>query len=395
MPLTLAFGSCHRLHPGLEEQNLLSHISSQNPYAYLWLGDAVYADKRNNDIEGLREAYDTMLSYPPYSKLLKQVRGRIYGTWDDHDYGLNDAGKYLDDKESRKLLYLNFLNVNSDDVRRNRDGVYHTINIKENRENVKVIFLDTRTFRENHYIPSVGGIPFPLSPVIAAFSRFLVKMLGLGSNFTGDVLGEEQWEWLESELVHDGGVNIIVSSIQVLTTNPLVESWGHFPKEKRKFLELLDSSKTKTIVLSGDVHHAEFSKVGDVVEITSSGLTHSCSGPFYGFVCDIMLRTFEQHRLEGFYWVKENFGVLRIQEGEVGVEVYDGEGNVVGETRVGEREGGIVWEEVPQLLDGRVSWNFVGFVGGLLLVAVVMLRILIGFVGRWRKKKKNSKKKIS
>lgn len=121
-----------------------------------------------------------MLSYPPYSKLLKQVRGRIYGTWDDHDYGLNDAGKYLDDKESRKLLYLNFLNVNSDDVRRNRDGVYHTINIKENRENVKVIFLDTRTFRENHYIPSVGGIPFPLSPVIAAFSRFLVKMLGLG-----------------------------------------------------------------------------------------------------------------------------------------------------------------------------------------------------------------------
>lgn len=217
----------------------------------------------------------------------------------------------------------------------------------------------------------------------------------IGSNFTGDVLGEEQWEWLESELVHDGGVNIIVSSIQVLTTNPLVESWGHFPKEKRKFLELLDSSKTKTIVLSGDVHHAEFSKVGDIVEITSSGLTHSCSGPFYGFVCDIMLRTFEQHRLEGFYWVKENFGVLRIQEGEVGVEVFDGEGNVVGETRVGEREGGIVWEEVPQLLDGRVSWNFVGFVGGLLLVAVVVLRILIGFVGRWRKKKKNSKKKIS
>jgi len=84
---------------------------------------------------------------------------------------------------------------------------------------------------------------------------------------------------------------VIVSSIQVLTTNPMVESWGHFPVEKRRLMSLLKRHRPRgAVILSGDVHHGEIASVQGITEVTSSGLTHSCSGPWYGFVCDYMLR---------------------------------------------------------------------------------------------------------
>jgi len=123
-------------------------------------------------------------------------------------------------------------------------------------------------------------------------------------------------------------INVIVSPIQILTTNPLVESWGHFPAEKKRLMNLLVESKTPVILISGDVHHAEIARIGKeedqvnynngnsynfinnnkknnnddhdydsgLVEITSSGMTHSCKGAFWGSVCGPILDTFHKHR---------------------------------------------------------------------------------------------------
>lgn len=45
---------------------------------------------------------------------------------------------------------------------------------------------------------------------------------------------------------------------QVLTSNPLVESWGHFPRSRKRLLDLLHrTNPAGLVVLSGDVHHAE------------------------------------------------------------------------------------------------------------------------------------------
>ena len=51
-------------------------------------------------------------------------------------------------------------------------------------------------------------------------------------SFLGEILGENQWKWLELAL-QDSHADFhgIISSIQILTTNPVVESWGHFSKE--------------------------------------------------------------------------------------------------------------------------------------------------------------------
>ncbi|GMH48551.1 hypothetical protein TrVE_jg5748 [Triparma verrucosa] len=407
-PITIAFGSCHRLSAAngaanrLAEESILRKIVELSPSAFLWLGDAIYKEGLGSGTNsGTFDApFNAMSSFKPYADLLSEVDGRIYGTWDDHDYGRNDAGRKLNNRTESLNAYLDFMNEPKDSIRRKRKGLYSSYVLDPN---VKIIFLDTRYHRDDHYVPSVGGIKkLPLSPLIAAFSRLMVKLLGQGSNYEGEVLGEEQWEWLEDELEESKKagperVNVIVSSIQVLTTNPLVESWGHFPKEKRRLLELIGGkSENRVLLLSGDVHHAEFSKVGDILEVTSSGLTHSCSSPFYGFVCDIMLRSFPEHRHNNFYHVKENFGLLKFENGQVDVQIYGEDGSVVGETRLGGRamdRSSIDWDEnVPHLLDGRCSKNFMCCFGALVLLLFLALKLVLVLVGRSKKKKRMKKK---
>ena len=84
----------------------------------------------------------------------------------------------------------------------------------------------------------------------------------------GEILGEKQWKWLESAL-HESPADFhgIISSIQILTTNPVVESWGHFPYEKKRFFELLKKFDPPGLFfLSGDVHHGELSRATVVRE---------------------------------------------------------------------------------------------------------------------------------
>ena len=48
---------------------------------------------------------------------------------------------------------------------------------------------------------------------------------------------------------------------KVLTTNPLVESWGHFPAARRRLLALLEKYRPAgLLLLSGDVHYSEVSQ---------------------------------------------------------------------------------------------------------------------------------------
>ena len=53
---------------------------------------------------------------------------------------------------------------------------------------------------------------------------------------------EEQWSWLESQLRDEDSspeFHVLISSVQVFTSNPFVESWGHFPKERLAFWRTL------------------------------------------------------------------------------------------------------------------------------------------------------------
>lgn len=255
---TIAFGSCNKQNV---ENKLWGEVVKHKPDLWIWGGDNVYADTDN--MVKLKADYNKLLANEGY-KLL-QERTEITGTWDDHDYGLNDGGEEFHAKKGSQELFLDFLNVPKDDERRDREGVYSSQTVNSPKGKVKVIVLDTRYFRS-----------------ALTDSKFLKKRYEPSVYGEGTMLGEAQWSWLERELKSsDADFNLIVSSIQVLSAEHGFETWGNFPHEVDKLKLLIKNSAAKgVIVLSGDRHISEFSKTKiegvsyPLIDFTSSGLTH-------------------------------------------------------------------------------------------------------------------------
>ena len=252
----IAFGSCNRQD---ESQALWKPVLRNSPDLFLWGGDNIYAD--TDAAEEMQAAYELQQNNAAYQKLINQVP--VLGTWDDHDYGLNDAGKEWHFKEKSQQLFLDFMGVPENSPRRNREGVYHSEIFETEKGSIKVILLDTRYFRDE-----------------------LIKSDDPDKRYessAGTVLGEKQWNWLEEELQNStANFNIIMSSIQILSAEHGFETWGNFPSEVEKLKKLIVSSKAGNIVLlSGDRHISEFSKTKvegleyPLVDFTSSGLTHA------------------------------------------------------------------------------------------------------------------------
>eukprot|EP00571_Detonula_confervacea_P001424 CAMPEP_0172323010 /NCGR_PEP_ID=MMETSP1058-20130122/47576_1 /TAXON_ID=83371 /ORGANISM="Detonula confervacea, Strain CCMP 353" /LENGTH=439 /DNA_ID=CAMNT_0013038909 /DNA_START=35 /DNA_END=1351 /DNA_ORIENTATION=- len=390
----IAFGSCHSrgaLSKRMSKSNATesptiwdSIASTVKPQTFLWTGDSIYPptkSKGDAPLDVMQKEYQQMLHNKTlgYAQFLQEddiLIGGVHGTWDDHDYGGNDRGRELKEREERRDAYLDFLDVPKDSERWERKGVYGSIEFGEDisidndsnhlhdeRSNnkVKVIFLDTRFHREKHCVPSVGSNPYvPYGALIACTTRWITAGLDLPSilpswtscSNDSELLGEDQWKWLEQQLNEsNASMHVVVSSIQVLTTNPVVESWGHFPTERDRFLKLLNTVPG-LVILSGDVHHAEISSTtqrnnsmaaankGALVEVTSSGLTHSCDEPFYGPLCKPILDAFPTHRFKGgnvkdqsapSYFTSRNFGSIDIDwvSRLFRVHVHDDAGDVV------------------------------------------------------------------
>ncbi len=257
--LTIAFGSCNNQRV---ESQMWKAISETKPDLFIWGGDIVYSDTK--DMSKMRAAYEKVFADSGYAALAEQTK--ITGTWDDHDYGLNDGGVEWEFKDSVQQILLDFLKVEKKDPRRDRKGIYHSKLLNVKGKSVKIIVLDTRYFRsgltrdpsgEKRYVPNPYG--------------------------EGTMLGEAQWQWLEKELSDPGiDFNLIVSSIQFLSGEHGFESWSNMPHEVDRMLDLIQSVQPKgTLILSGDRHIAEFSRKKldsleyPLIDFTASGMTHS------------------------------------------------------------------------------------------------------------------------
>jgi alkaline phosphatase D len=272
----IAFGSCHNSKHALKKaaktatkeeetsatavsENVWQRIAHENASVWLWTGDAIYPPKKGiASVDLLRDEYQKMkenalIGYGDYIQHSSvKPSPFIYGTWDDHDYGGNDLGKDMPDKEARADAFFEFLNLTrpkQDETGKHRPGVYSSVSFGKAPNQVHVILLDTRWHREDHCVPSVASkIPI-LGAGIACVTRWLSAGLvpnlcggGGGGNGNGDhghgtssstlpppsrLLGDAQWKWLEQELEQStAAIHVIVSSIQVLTTNPVSERTG-------------------------------------------------------------------------------------------------------------------------------------------------------------------------
>lgn len=254
---TIAFGSCdnQRLNNPFWEE-----IVSLQPNVWIWGGDNVYADTDN--MRKMKRIYKKQKNDKGYKKLIKTTP--ILATWDDHDYGKNDAGVEYKMKKESQQLFLDFLDVPVNSVRRKQEGVYHTQTFNTSNGSVKVIVLDTRFFR-TELTDGTNG------------QRYQPNTYNKGT-----VLGNAQWQWLTNELTNSTATfTVIVSSIQFLSKEHGFEKWGNFPHEVDKLYNLIKkATNTNVVLLSGDRHISEFSKttIADVhypiIDFTSSGLTH-------------------------------------------------------------------------------------------------------------------------
>ncbi|XP_039120066.1 alkaline phosphatase D [Dioscorea cayenensis subsp. rotundata] len=320
----IAFGSCaHQSSP----QPIWDAIINFDPQLFIHLGDNIYGDNKRpfrmfgkertigpwknmprfypSSEQEMLKKYEMAKQVPGYSQLRKKAQ--VIGTWDDHDYGLNDAGKEFSGRNSNQRLLLDFLDEDEDSPRRKQDGVYASYLFGPKGKQIKVILLDTRYHRDP-----------------------------IGSD--GTILGDSQWAWLEKELKGPGSeLTIIASSIQVVsnlsaTTGPLfgMESWARFPKERKRLFKLItDTKRNGVLFISGDVHFGEITRYDcgteySLYDITSSGLTQAVElavPPPLAFIVRFLawltpstMRIYNQKcRYKSCVYGQRNFGTIEIQ----------------------------------------------------------------------------------
>lgn len=306
----IAFGSCgHETHP----LPIFDEVVKHKPDVFAFLGDNLYGDTK--DMDELRGKYDLLESKPTFQNLKNNVP--IIATWDDHDYGWNDAGRHYEFKEESKDIFLDFFDEPEDSERRKHKGIYHSYMYDLGENKVQIIMLDMRTFRDdlklyngekdddNRYFYNLDYIPYAKSD--------------------STLLGAEQWSWLNSELQKDADVRVIGTSTQFGIEYNGYEAWANFPHEQEKMLSMIKRNRAAGVLfISGDVHYAEISKmvVPDIYplyDVTSSGLSSTWH-----------FATPNKNRIEGPI-MDNHFGMLSIsfedETPNVKAEVWDIHGN--------------------------------------------------------------------
>ena len=293
----IGFGSCYKPE---KSTALWQAVETFQPQVWLWLGDNVYADvidgkfyKKDLPKEAFRLAYDRLGKSEGVATLKSLPPGHMMATWDDHDFGLNDAGRDWERKQEAKRAFWKFWGGEE-----KADGVYSSRDFGPEGQRIRIILLDTRYNREDP-----------------------------GSD--SDPLGSRQWKWLEEEIKKPGAHLVILgSSIQVLAAEHRFEKWSNFPKSQARLLQTVSQAGVPVILVSGDRHHAEISKMpaqekrGAIYDLTSSGLTEKST-----------LRNEPNPLRVGEVYAGRNFGVVEVDwtmsDPAIRMQIRDEQGNVV------------------------------------------------------------------
>lgn len=263
-PTVIAFGSCGHQDVPLP---VLALAADRKPDAFVFLGDNIYGDTKNMDT--LRLKYQMLADHAEFQKLKSSTT--LFATWDDHDYGWNDAGRHYPFKNESKEILLNFFGDQGDSTINTHDGIYHTVYLNSAGKKIQIILPDLRTFRDK-LLPYNGNRK--------GDARFNYEM-DYSPYKTSDstMLGEQQWKWLEEQLTIPADLRIIGSSTQFGITHNGYEAWANFPHEQKRLIELIQKTKANGVLfISGDVHYAEISKLNvpeayPLYDVTASGIT--------------------------------------------------------------------------------------------------------------------------
>lgn len=302
----IAFGSCAQES---KPQPILDLVARQKPDLFIYLGDNIYGDTK--DMNVLKAKYAQLAAKPEFQQLKKSTR--LLATWDDHDYGWNDAGRYYPFKKESKEIFLDFFEEPKESERRKHEGIYTSYYFESNGKKIQIILIDNRTFRSD--LRRYRG-------ELSHESKYFYPLDYYPHEITDStLLGEDQWQWLEKELKKPADIRIIGSGSQFSIAYNGYEAWANFPHEQKRFLELIKKTKANGVVfISGDVHYAEISKLDyeglyPIYDITSSGITSTWH-----------FATPNENRIEGPV-MENHYGLLTINceksDPEIKMEIID------------------------------------------------------------------------
>lgn len=281
----IAFGSClDQKRP----QPIWRSVIAAKPDLMLMLGDNVYGDVHSIDARELVEAYRVQGRHPELAAARAAMP--FLASWDDHDYGVNDAGRGFALKAESAQLFASFWQLGAGELP--REGTYRSVMLGPDGSRVQILLLDTRSFRSD------------LNPATPSFPHWGRYEPDQDAGKT--MLGEAQWAWLATELARPAELRLVVSSIQVLAEGHGFERWGNLPEERERLEKVIAASGARGVVLlSGDRHAGGFYRqvgAGGLVELTSSSLNRP-----YGPSRDARVPP-----LLGRVHHVENFGVIEI-----------------------------------------------------------------------------------
>jgi alkaline phosphatase D len=304
---TVAIGSCFYANepksdrPGTpygSDPKIFATIAAAKPDLMIWLGDNVYLREPDfGSVTAMSRRYALSRQEPALQSLLGTARH--YATWDDHDFGPNDA-IWVNRFASQSLEIFRRYWANPTYGARDIPGVFGQFSWGD----VDFFLLDDRFYRTPERLPD-------------------------GPDKT--MLGQAQLRWLQHSLYYSRApFKVVVNGSQVLNSNSVNESFAHYPDQKALLDFIVKNRIRGVFFLSGDRHETELLRVTPerfytLYDFTSSPLTAGLTNPMPKAEENNPLRVpgtlvNDQH----------NFGMLkfsgRCNERKVDLETYDRSG---------------------------------------------------------------------
>lgn len=315
--------------------------NQSQPSLMLWLGDNVYL--RDSDYESpwaMNARYRASRAHPALAELLAAVPN--YATWDDHDYGPNNANRAFVFKDASARLFRRYW-ANPGYGLADLPGIFTSFS----HFDVDFFLLDDRTYRasDTTVVPESETSWWDEIRDFAIGSNQWTRLLnrryggdgplGLGENKV--LFGPAQLDWLKQSLIASTATfKVVVSGSQLFNDANRFEGWQNFPGERQAFLEWLERQKIDGLLfLSGDRHHTELikrerKKAYPLYELTCSPLTAGAGVPDG--------ERENPQRLEGTLVGQRNFCSLEVAGVPDGRQLilrsHDSQGRLIWERRI-------------------------------------------------------------
>ncbi|QDU29761.1 Alkaline phosphatase D precursor [Anatilimnocola aggregata] len=217
--VSLAFGSCATEDEG--SRSVWRRIRAEKVDGLILCGDTPYID--STDLTKQRQRYREFSAVEEFQDIARTIP--VWGTWDDHDFGKNDADGRLRGKENARQAFTEYRALSN--FGDGKTGIYTCFRYGP----VEVFVIDARWFANTE--------PSPVEPNKST------------------LLGAAQWEWLKA------GLKSSTAPWKVLATGMIWDAklngekdhWEFYAHERRAIFDFIRAERIGGVVLlGGDIH---------------------------------------------------------------------------------------------------------------------------------------------